>query len=380
MNLTNQRTLTAILCITSSLHAHSAPNAWGFGNDEAQLKVARSSKSTIIQKALQIRDEIAAANYHDIKALCTSVKQAAEASTLEQAAVVEKTIQLLRSQRKVAARLREYAAKNPSIPFKVRSELKKICTRDAYQAAIDLLRRHGDTLLKGQLTFQPIQRTVVDLKFLLTYLLLALDERTSITTIVKTCHLQLFFPVPVKNAAQLLATAKLKGLKLFDPKASTFWIPNAGYVIAADPIDGQIRGTDCSGLVALTFDNLYHFSTKELAQLWHIKRKHLKSGQVSAQVNAEAVCYEAIDPATLQPGDLVVWRWKDNSGSQRGHVVFFVNWARKPDTFISLEVAMLPSENLDGVGGRTLSLRRPNAELYTLRRVKAINSVGQGSG
>ena len=376
MKLTNQRILTAILCgilvtaatIATSLRAYSAPNTWGFGDDEAYLRVVRSSKSAVIRKALQIRDEIAAANHCDIKTLCAKVKQAVQASTLKQATVVEKATQLLRNQRKVAQNLCECATKGQHIPFKMRFELRKICARDTYQAAIDLLHQHKDTLLKGELTFQPVQRTVVDLKFLLTYLLLVLDESTSITTLVKTSHLQLFFPVPVKNSAQLLADAKLKDLKLFDPQTNTFWIPNSGYVIAADPIEQQIRGTDCSGLVALTFNNAYHFSTRELAQIWKLKCKHLTSGQVSAQVNAEAAYYKTVDPAALQPGDLIVWRWKDN-GVQRGHTVFFVNWARKPDTFISMEVAMLPLENLDGVGARALPLRRPGAELYILRRL-----------
>ena len=404
MNLKNQRTLTAILCsifiavaiianmpcIYSSSNtrgkaivkpvpkphlnaidaSHALISQWprGFGDDEAYLKIARSSKSTVIQKALQIRDKIAVANYCDVKTLCAKVKQAVKVSTLKQADIVEKTIQLLRTQRKVAQNLHKYATRDHHTPFKMRFELRKICVRDTYQAAIDLLNQYADTLLRGELTFRPVQRTVVDLKFLLIYLLLILDKSTSITALVETSHLQLFFPVSVKHAARLPADVKLKDLKLFDPKTNTFWIPNSGYVIAADPIEQQIRGTDCSGLVALTFNNAYHFSTKELAQIWKLKHKRLTSGQVSAQVRTEATHYETVDPAALEPGDLVIWRWKDN-GTQRGHTVFFVNWAHKPDTFISMEVAMLPSEHLDGVGARALSLRRPNAKLYILRRI-----------
>ena len=337
---------------------------FGFGNDLHLLSSIRHSNSPVIQKGLLIRDEIAKANYDEIKTLIQLLKKAVVKSKLGHAEILAKTKHILNFQKDIINELYVNVGTNKGYPFIFRYELNKIAKRDIYTRSSELLTRQEKTIFRGVLMERPKQGQIVELKYALIHAVKAIDPNIDLFEFMQ--YKKLFYPVSIPVEVR----SKFKDFLFFDLRTGILWLPNAGYMIAADPIAGKLRGTDCSGFISLIFNTTAHLSTKDFQDIWKIKKNLITKDKVSPIVQNEISNYFVVGQKDLQPGDLVIWRWMKGTETF-GHIAIFAGWRKKYSTFTSLEVAMIPNQNLDGAGCRELEVDRANADLSILRRAQS---------
>ena len=337
------------------------PLEFGFGDDLSLLPIARASKSEVIQNALSIRDQIAKANFDDLKALIQQAQALFKESGKSKASVLNQAEGLLNRQAEITREIAVFFDNHPKYSYLIRYELRKLYLRNVYVYANEILISHGDELLDGRLPFLPAQRQIVDLKFALAHLIKSIQPEFDLFRLLSSQKLT--YPAVLPSSCIF----PFRNYTLFDDKNHTIWLPNSGYIMTADPVNCELRGTDCSGFVSLALGKKDRLFTKDLSDIWNVQREKICPAQLSKQAQCEIGSYVAIDPSEIAEGDLVTWRWKVQD-HEFGHVVIFVKWAEEPNQFYSLELAMLPDLNLDGVGMRILNLHRKHANLTILRK------------
>ena len=335
----------------------------GYGEDEILIQRARKINSPIINKALMIRDFTALSNYSDVRLLMKAIKKSGMDSTL----IVNKALRKIDRDRQIINSYHRKIDGNHFYPFALRSNIDLIVEQDLFLTAHDLIKTHGKDLCNGILRSIPFHNDLTKLKTALIYLYLASNKSAHISDeFIRS--LALFYPIKLEQRHLYGNAAKLG---VFDPENKVLWIPHSGYVINGDPINGYFRGTDCSGLISIIFNSERHYSTKELSLMSRFLANDISLADwIAGYIKNEAKNYELITNSdNLKPGDIVIWRWPIAPIDIEGHVAFFIEWTDKAKgEFSALEAALIPEENIEGIGARVLNIKKQNTKTFFLRR------------
>ncbi|NRB10886.1 MAG: C40 family peptidase [Rickettsiaceae bacterium] len=323
---------------------------FGYGNDAELITIARAKNNFLINKTLNIRDYTALSNYHDIQLLLHVVSNNNYR--------LQKALKLIDNDQKLLLLASKLVADNKQYSFITRNMLRLMQQRNYLLRAKELIKNKHQNFAKGIIKQVPQYEEVTILKMALWYLVISDDKISKEDLIAK---LKMSYPLEIADES---LAEKVDNVTLF--QNSALYFPHAGYVLAADPINGDFRGTDCSGLIALVLNLDNHLGTYDYAKIWLYLSENY---QVREELQQAAKSFKIVTKSELQVGDLVTWRWPKKK-HQLGHIVFFVQWSNKSKgEFIGLEAALLPKGTIEGIGARKFNIDRDDTDLYLLRPV-----------
>lgn len=270
------------------------------------------------------------------------------------------------------------------------------------RSASDQLTVNSDLIQQGILSMTPVGNQVTALKYglLASYLVSKNYENIGYAIAADPellDSLTLLYPAPIP------ADANTKGIQkslLYDPNSGDprLWIPNAGYVFGANPVNSTTpvsagsrsfaddsgiaknRGLDCSSLISWLGKSSSRLSTADvyfgglasgvtpypLDEEKKIKLSQAVESWKTSPQGSVLEDFEFLSIDDLRPGDIVNWR----NPAGGGHVAVFGDWTNKEKgIFFGIDDNRFDSY-MDGPCLRNYTLERTNMITTIIRSKK----------
>lgn len=266
-----------------------------------------------------------------------------------------------------------------SIPFRT-SLGKLIRSRSSADDSISgiledartLFNRAKVDLVRGQMPRDTEIRhnKITVLKALLLYMVMTRNDRSNLQDFASLVdRLHLVYPESIPRE---IPRKRFASFGLFTGDRGIVF-PNAGYVFGGDPVDGRIKGIDCSAYLSMATDSSVRLFTAYLEYAWLYAQgrrdeldRNVLDNYFHYGLGATLSEYEALDVGSvddLQAGDLVVWR-----GDHSGHVSMYTGLT-VGDEFVGIEATRKDDKSMEGLHFVRQSLFVEGLATYAFRRL-----------
>lgn len=393
--------VSSVLFVSVSLAAPPhAESEKSHPTDQPFTQIADCHKA-YIEKALLIKKTVDADNRNDISILESLLQdQLKTLSDEERAKLVQRVIAKLKADKSTFIQIKaaldakpktDYAARGS---YPLRTSLGKLIGTKQYKGILDdviewLSASPKDNPLYGDNleSLKPTHNKITVLKTLLVYTNIVLRDQNNLTAFAKEHNIgdriRLCYPTQYPDHLKKQWVGQL-GLHCdTEQYPKRIFVPNAGFIYGGNFFEGKCRGVDCSAFISHCSDSsirLWTGAWEEIAKYYLISsdtltaaKKEKRQTLLEADWFQKGISeYRAVDTQggeSIQPADIIVWRWTTESGGRAGHVVMFLESNKEKDgEFLGIEANRFDDKSREGLLISSFKLKRTNADTFVLRR------------